>query len=640
MTTAALDSLVAAAPRSLGFSEIAAMPAAHTTPEQESVASVIFQAFPVGLLEIRIFEPACVLAVTERPVASPWARFLAHSGRVVNLYHEIIELDDCAKRAVSFADGTRTVAEVAISCFPAGGRGAHVPGVSSRNSLSLSVKPSGTGAAPRAEGSLAEARTIYDEVPYNTLARTPSHVDRIAVLGRLFGLDSAHPNAARVLELGCGNGSNLIPMALSLPGSEFVGIDLAATAVERGNDLAARAGITNVRLEAGDIAELGPAIGDFDYIIAHGVFSWVPEHVRHALLKLVRERMRPAGVAFVSYNALPGDQVRGIIRQMMRMHTEGIENSIEKMSQARELLALLSKAPDTPGNIYGPLIETEVGKAIFASDDTLFHDDLSEANQSYYVSEFIAMARGYGLEFLAETPFHMMSAGALPPEMVEVLREKAAQDIVLKEQYLDFFTCRGFRQTLLCHREAPVKRAINVERMRQFRVATYAERDSEPDGRPGVVAFRHQNGSSIRTDNPFSIRAMDVVIDASPRSVPFDDLVSASGATDEAGVQALAAALFQMFGVGLIELHLHEPPMVTTVSERPVASPWARVGPTQHGVANLLHEMIDLNDETMALIPLLDGSKTVEEVAAAVSRPEAAVRAAIESLGQFALLVG
>src|SRR5262245_50845406 len=243
-----------------------------------------------------------------------------------------------------------------------------------------------------------EGLTAYDAVPYRSVARTATYVDRIAAVGRLLGLESAHPNESKVLELGCGDGGNLIPMALSLPRSRFVGIDLASTAIERGRAAAANAGVGNVEFRQGDIAALDPDLRDFDYVLAHGVYSWVPAPVRVALLKSIRERMRPHGLAFVSYNALPGDHIRGVVRQMMRMHTAQIEDPARKLHQARALLALLARVPGEAGDVYRPLLQSEVGRAMQSSDELLFHDDLANISQPFFFSEFMGAASAAGLK--------------------------------------------------------------------------------------------------------------------------------------------------------------------------------------------------------------------------------------------------
>jgi methyltransferase-like protein len=233
----------------------------------------------------------------------------------------------------------------------------------------------------------------------------------------------------------------------------------------------------------------------------------------------------------------------------------------------------------------------------------------------------------------------MMGAAGLPEEMVKVLREKAAIDIVLKEQYLDFFRCRGFRQTLLCHAEAELTRNVGTERMRQFRYAGNVPRADEPDARPGVVAFKHENGSAIRTDNPMTIAALDAMRGAWPRSIPFEELAHLAGADTDAQVQAFAGSLLQMFGVGLIDLRLFEPAIVTGVSERPAASPWARLGAGPQGVANLYHDMVELSDAASALLALADGTRTVDELAAACNLPRAEAEEGLRVLARLALLV-
>jgi cyclopropane fatty-acyl-phospholipid synthase-like methyltransferase len=145
--------------------------------------------------------------------------------------------------------------------------------------------------------------TSYDLVAYPGYAHPQTHPDRLAVIGSLFGLDPARVTHCRVLELGCGNGSNLVPMAWGLPKSEFTGIDLAARPIAQGRQMIRELGLSNVRLVHGNITEIAGDWGKFDYVIAHGLFSWVPAQVREHLLTLCHDRLAPQGIAFVSYNA-------------------------------------------------------------------------------------------------------------------------------------------------------------------------------------------------------------------------------------------------------------------------------------------------------------------------------------------------
>jgi methyltransferase-like protein/ubiquinone/menaquinone biosynthesis C-methylase UbiE len=481
--------------------------------------------------------------------------------------------------------------------------------------------------------------SAYDVLPYISGARLATHPDRLAVIGRLLGLQTAHPNAARVLELGCGDGGNLIPMAVSLPGSEFVGIDLAATAVERGMDAISSLGLGNVRLLQADIATAGLDLGSFDYVVAHGVYSWVPETVRVALLALIRRVMRPHGLAFVSYNAEPGDHIRGILRGMMRMHTRGIADPGKKVEQARALLGMLNLATGEAGDAYRTLLRSEVGKALRASDHLLYHDDLADISQPFFFTEFIDAAHAAGLEFAAESPFHAMSLDTLPAELAELLGDLGRSDMIAKEQYLDFVTCRGFRQTLLCHAEASVDRAITTDRVRQFRVFSELTRADDDESANGVVTFAGRAGNRLATDSKTAVTALEALAARYPRSVPFDELASLAGAMDLADREQLAEVLFRAFSAGAVGFRLYEP-NPDPVCERPIASPWARLHADRSRAVNLYHETVGLDEADGAVLSLLDGRRSPCEIANELGRDEAEVRQAIARLDRLSLLVG
>ena len=124
-----------------------------------------------------------------------------------------------------------------------------------------------------------------------------------------------------MLELGCASGDNLIPMALGLPNARFVGIDLSARQIEQGQRQVSALGLANIELRQYNIADVDASWGKFDYIICHGIYSWVPAPVRERLLAICRDNLAPNGVAYVSYNTLPGWHMRGMIRDMMIYHS-------------------------------------------------------------------------------------------------------------------------------------------------------------------------------------------------------------------------------------------------------------------------------------------------------------------------------
>jgi len=153
----------------------------------------------------------------------------------------------------------------------------------------------------------------YDAVPYPSTPYRGTHPDTLATLGTLVGMKPAPIDSCRVLELGCSDGGNLLPMAYSLPGSEFVGIDGSARQIELGLATLEALGLKNVTLKQMNLLDVGDQFGKFDYIIAHGIYSWVPPDVQDKILEICHCLLKPQGLAFVSYNTLPGWRTLSVI---------------------------------------------------------------------------------------------------------------------------------------------------------------------------------------------------------------------------------------------------------------------------------------------------------------------------------------
>jgi SAM-dependent methyltransferase len=193
------------------------------------------------------------------------------------------------------------------------------------------------------------AQTEYDAVVYPTGLYPQTHPDRLATNATLFGLDPAPVEKCRVLEIGCGDGTNLLTMAFSLPESRFFGIDLAAEPIRRGNQLIEKLGLTNVTLRQLDVLQTPDDLGVFDYIIAHGVYSWVPAEVREKIMAICSRHLSEQGLAYISYNAYPGNHLRDLVRRMMRFHSDKFEAPADKVRQARALVKFAAEAKAKPG---------------------------------------------------------------------------------------------------------------------------------------------------------------------------------------------------------------------------------------------------------------------------------------------------
>src|ERR1044071_2530032 len=251
---------------------------------------------------------------------------------------------------------------------------------------------------PRSRPADASANP-YDELPYVTLPSNDTHPDRLAAVATLFGMNPAPVGGCRVLEIGCGDGSNLIPMACYLPQSHFTGVDLAAAPIARGRKTIDDLGLSNISLIAGDLRDIGPEDGSFDYIVAHGVYSWVPAEVRDGLLAVCRDHLSPQGVAYISYNTYPGRHIRKMLSEMMVHLTRNIEDSRERLDAARGLLHRLKEERLAPAS-WRSFLDEEVDSLLQRRPTSLWHDDLAPVSDPVYFHQFAAHAAAHGLQYL------------------------------------------------------------------------------------------------------------------------------------------------------------------------------------------------------------------------------------------------
>jgi SAM-dependent methyltransferase len=402
--------------------------------------------------------------------------------------------------------------------------------------------------------------TRYDRVPYRTFPRRQTHPDRLAAVGTLFGMDPAEAARCRVLEIGCGAGGNLVPLAYTLPESRFTGIDLAAAPLAEAREMARALGLRNLELRHGDLRALETGAEEFDYILAHGIYSWVPAEVRDALLRVCRARLAPQGIAFVSYNAYPGQYERRMLREMLLHRRDTVKSARRFLrSLPHEEAAALAGAPD----------------------DILFHDILAPVNHAVWFHEFAAHAAANGLRYLGEADVH---------EMFDA-RGRIADEA--GEQELDFRKLRRFRQTLLCRGEVPLARAIAEEQM------------------DGFLFSKNPHGRRIPGEDGAVEAVAQALDDVHPLPAAFDELVPYAGSR-----AALREILFALVAAGCADPHVYGFPCCESPGERPRASGLARLQAAGGAlVTNLCHVPVQLDEPARQLLLLLDGTRTPETLA-------------------------
>jgi methyltransferase-like protein/SAM-dependent methyltransferase len=467
------------------------------------------------------------------------------------------------------------------------------------------------------------SRNAYDEVLYESHPFPQTHPNRLATIGQLFGMTPAPANNCRVLELGCSSGGNILPLAERYPESEFIGIDASARQIALGQETLRALQLTNLRLLHEDILTFSPDYGKFDYIICHGVFSWVPRNVQNAILRICHDHLTPNGIAYISYNTNPGWRLRGMIRDIMTYRGRSISNPAEKLREARALLDFLAESVPTKNNAYGILLADEVNHIRPKQDWYLIHEYLEEVNEPEYFHEFMTRAQANQLQYLGEADYSSMLASNVPPE-VEAMLKKLGTDIIETEQYMDLVRNRMFRQTLLCHQDTQLDRNIPPERIFNLYVAS----SSEPEGGAQIdprswepVTFKRP-GSTLTTKEPLLKAAMLELRAAWPRPIHFQDLLHQARGRLYPGAQVidaeramndarnLARPLLRCYATTHVDLHADPPQVAYTIPEMPQTSKLVRYQANQPGpVTNLTHEMVQLGDFERQVVKLLDGTR-------------------------------
>ena len=462
------------------------------------------------------------------------------------------------------------------------------------------------------------ASPLHDRIHYPGGAWEHSHPDRIAANARMFGLSPAPVERCRVLELGCGAGGNIVPMAYGLPGARFLGIDVAARPIEIGRGLATALGLANIELRRCDILDLPADLGEFDYIIAHGVYSWVPAPARGALMSAFARHLAPDGIAYLNFNALPGGHFRELVRDLMRFRLAVYDDPEAHGEDAVRFVRQVAGA-QPEGSPYRQILEDELGRIERNPPGVLFHDDLVPAHQAFHFRAVVEHAARHGLRYLCEARPADVHAGRYPEPIQAALRRFGGGRIA-REQCLDFLVCQMYRCSLFCREAATLAPVGDFDTMQGLRAATPVRRAvASVDFTDGIaVSFLALDGADLRIDDSTAKAALVLLAERWPASVGVEPLLrdarrhaGRAGRPTPFERREFAEFLATNHAMGFVDLHTWEPPMVTSPGVRPLASTLARIQ-IERGtrVTSLRHRQVEIDDSVAAAtLVRLDGTR-------------------------------
>ncbi len=467
-----------------------------------------------------------------------------------------------------------------------------------------------------------QLRADYDAAPYESHAFPQSAPGHLAAIAHLFGLEVPDVSTARVLEIGCSAGGNLIPFAAWHPHGRAVGIDLSPIQIDQGRRRIQALGLTNVELVQADIAQTDLAApGQFDFIVCHGVYSWVPDTVQQAILSAFRTLLAAKGVGYLSYNVYPGWKAKEIIRDAMLLRGGAMTSPAEKVSYARGMIDFLEEVAPADSVLAKALGDYKA--AGNSKDYYLLHEELGTFNSPCYLLEMVARSQPHGLVYLADASPQTMFASNYGEKVAEPLLKECGHSQVLLEQYLDFVVNRTFRQSLLVHAERAPEIRYQVDRKQYQRLhfAAWVPPAGEDVRLDDSTQEFGVQGQTLTTQVPDVKVALEALTNRWPWTLSRQELVDAVRARlSAAGIEAAANQevaiddlLEYLIVQGQVRFRLDPVVPEPTTTPPRLDEPARRLAELVRGDAepyiyDAWHESVSLSATDRHLLPLLDGT--------------------------------
>jgi SAM-dependent methyltransferase len=471
--------------------------------------------------------------------------------------------------------------------------------------------------------------TTYDTVAYPAGLFRKTLPQRLSVMAALHGLTPAPVPTARVLEIGCGDGLNIIAMAAAYPNAQFTGFDLSAQAIGRGQALVEKAGMTNVTLEVVNVLDAVQhyGSGSFDYIIAHGVYAWVPQPVQRAIMALFAHALSAQGVAYVSYNAMPVGHFRTVMRAMLLHEVSEIEEPEKKIEAARALLQSL--VDNDPGNfVVGIHMRMMAEEMLQRNVSVLFHDELGEVFDPQTLMQVVTAGQEAGLRYLTDAEHVRLFEGFL--EEGEDIPDDPDGLVLHRAQALDYREGIGFRISLFVQGAAKPSRIVDPSLIDQFWISTVLAWDEENQ------RFQFGDNKFLEAEDAEMTAIFHKIVDARPGWLPVAGLIK-----DE----ARRRMFLRLFSAGHVDLHTTPAPFVVEIGEKPHCSPLVRaeIALELPRLSRLDHQKLTIDQpHVRALLAAANGQRTVAEMAAMLDGvfPADEIVPALTAVAKKAIMLG
>lgn len=472
----------------------------------------------------------------------------------------------------------------------------------------------------------------YNDVPYTSSVYQQSQPNRLHSLAKMKGLNPPEIETAKILEIGCSFGGNIIPFAIFNPQSQIVGLDLSEYQIQVGKQIIDHIGLDNVTLIAGDISQV-TFDQKFDYIICHGVYSWVPESVRKAILTAIERYLSPNGVAYISYNTYPGWKEKDIVKDLMKFGCNLNDAPDIRYQQATSILNFTKTLNEEK---LLPFKQMEWLNSVLKapSKSYVIHEYLEYFNQPFYLKEFIEQINQHHLAYITDSSTPALLMPLLGEnDNYERLCQYFGHNAIDIEQYLDFIHNRTFRGSLITHRQNLQEKGISehildynrCHDLQNLYLHTIVTHHSKQDGIKDYWTILNE-GSLKFESTPSAKIVFEYLQQQSPNPVRIEEILNYAKSQpgyDEARTIDLCLVLVHLNPVYISYTNKPLTKLGRKLKLNPKFRKLIQFIQTNPGIINLSNRFYQTYNFSVLeniLVPYLDGSNTITDLVSIVRK--------------------
>lgn len=449
--------------------------------------------------------------------------------------------------------------------------------------------------------------TSYDTTFFRSKLHRGRHIESIHTNCLLRGVQTEAPFNARVLEIGCATGHAIIPMATEYPQAQFVGVDPSNAQIQEGASCSSKLGLSNIDFRCGTVSDVIGKTEKFDYILCHGVISWVSNEDRAKILNTIQQSLSSNGVSLISYNVAPGSTLRQSLWKSLKEITHSASSLSEARSLLKDYIAIIEFDYERP---YQILLYQEIERILSESDSYLVHEVFASQNYAFSYREFSNMVSEYGLTQIGDVRPHRngmnrLNSSHVPDDAYQAF-SRLQKNLLSTDLLLDGTTGLPFRESIVISSNRIADEIIDFDKYYtlSYSIASCQILENQEDD---SISVRAASGRIEKIAHQLLKDIFNLLASFRPNFVPFSIIQKQFSLEDPL---LIARALSECINREVVLVSNYPPVVATSVFAHPNTTEYLRLLSSQQqdcNFTNLLYETVEVDPLAAKFLQHLNG---------------------------------